>query len=95
MASLGLPSTTLCCQTAEPALEQILRANVTDPSVELLSKAAFVVYDKKRGLPLFGANARNEYIFGTLEAFHDAPIYAPETNELYFSQLPPNLLRTV
>jgi hypothetical protein len=71
--------------TAEPVLEQILRVNMTDPSFELLPKAAFVVYYKKRGLPLLGANARNEYMFMTPEAFDDASMYAPETNELYFS----------
>jgi hypothetical protein len=58
--------------TAEPAFEQTLRVNLADPSFELLSKAAFVVYNKKRGPPLLGANARNEYTFKTPEAFHDA-----------------------
>lgn len=61
-ASLELPSTNSLLPTAEPAFEQTLRVNLADPSFELLSKAAFVVYNKKRRLPLLGANARNEHV---------------------------------
>jgi hypothetical protein len=55
-------------------LLQTLRVNLADPPFELLSEAAFAVYNKKRRLPLLGANARNEYTFRTPEAFHDALI---------------------
>jgi hypothetical protein len=53
------------------------------------------MYNKKRGLPLLGANARNEYAFGTPEDFHDVPIQVSETNKLYFPQLSPNLLSQI
>jgi hypothetical protein len=86
------PNNSSLLPTAEPAFEQTLGANATAPSFELLSKAAFRVYDQKRGLPLLEAGAGNEIMFKTLDAVHDAPIYARETNELYFSRLSPGLL---
>ena len=78
--------------TAEPSYEQTAGINKTDPSFELLSNASFVVWDRKRALPLLSSNAKNEFIFQTTVAVTDAPVYAPDTNELYFSELIPNFL---
>ena len=78
--------------TAEPAFEQTLGVNATDPYFELLSKAAFVVYDRHRGLSLLGDKPRYDFIFKISDAVHDGPVYVPETDEFYFSQLSLKLL---
>ena len=58
-----------------------------DPSWQLAANADFLVFDRERGLELLGPSPKNEYRFTVENVFHDAPVYSPPTNELYFSQL--------
>ena len=57
-----------------------------DPSFALAASADFLVFDEKRGLELLGSTPKNDFIFAIAKVFHDAPVYVPITNELYFSQ---------
>lgn len=65
-----------------------------DTSFGLLNGTNFVVFDKKRGLEILGANPTYEQVFNISTTVHEAPIYVPTQNKLYFSQLysPPNYL---
>ncbi|RAL66636.1 hypothetical protein DID88_006324 [Monilinia fructigena] len=58
-----------------------------DTSFGLISQADFVVFDKERGLELLGSNPSYEFMFAVNDAVHEAPVYVPATNKLYFSQL--------
>ncbi|KAI9651214.1 hypothetical protein NHQ30_001252 [Ciborinia camelliae] len=58
-----------------------------DPSFDLVSQADFLVFDKERGLELLGNSPSYEYMFHVNDAVHEAPVYVPATNKLYFSQL--------
>ena len=67
--------------------------NVTDdPSFNLAAAADFIVFDRERGLELLGSEPTNSYIFTTAEAVHDGPVFVPEENKFYFSQLQPGVL---
>ena len=63
-----------------------------DPSWGLTADADFLVFDRARGLELLGPAPKNEFRFTVAEVFHDAPVFNPPTNELYFSQLAPGFL---
>ena len=63
-----------------------------DPSWDLTAGADFLVFDRARGLELLGPAPKNEFRFTIAEVFHDAPVFNPPTNELYFSQLAPGFL---
>lgn len=58
-----------------------------DDTFALLSDARFIVYDRERGIPLLGANPTNEFIFLVQPTVHEAPVYDPSTNRLYFSRV--------
>ncbi|PNS19533.1 Carboxypeptidase Y [Sphaceloma murrayae] len=60
-----------------------------DPSFDSLNDTAFVVFDRKRGLELLGPNPTYEYVFPLTGAVHEAPVYVPAQNKLYFSRLAP------
>lgn len=59
------------------------------PTFALLGNASFVVFDRERGLKYLGDNPSYEFVFEVSPAVHEAPIYAPEQNLLFFSQLTP------
>ncbi|KAK6379487.1 hypothetical protein LTS17_006405 [Exophiala oligosperma] len=59
------------------------------PSFDLLQDANFVVFDKERGLECLGDSPRWEFMFPIGDSVHEAPVYVPELNMLYMSQLPP------
>jgi len=63
-----------------------------DESWQLAATADFLIFDRERGLELLGPSPKNTYRFTIAAVFHDAPVYVPETNELYFSQLEPGFL---
>ena len=56
---------------------------------DLLDSANFVVFDRERGLQYLGPNPSYEYVFNVSKAVHEAPVYAPEQNLLFISQLAP------
>ncbi|KAJ5667476.1 Lactonohydrolase [Penicillium longicatenatum] len=58
-----------------------------DPSWSLLRDADFIVYDRERGLSILGDSPTSELKFNITPLFHDATVYDPYTNEVYFSQL--------
>ncbi|KAG8426767.1 hypothetical protein J3459_007815 [Metarhizium acridum] len=58
-----------------------------DPSWDLVKDADFIVYDKERGLEILGDEPTSEFAFEITPLFHDATVYDPYTNEVYFSQL--------
>lgn len=56
---------------------------------DLLSSADFVVYDRELGMQYLGPNPSHEFVFAVSSAVHEAPVYAPEQNLLFMSQLAP------
>lgn len=56
---------------------------------DLLGSANFVVFDQQRGMEYLGSNPSYEFMFNVSKAVHEAPIYAPEQNLLFISQLAP------
>lgn len=57
-----------------------------------IKSADFLVFDKERGRELLGSNASYEFMFKVPAIVHEAPVYVPSQNKLYFSQLAPGLL---
>ena len=60
-----------------------------DPSFAAVNSADFLVFDQERGLELLGPNPSYEYVFPVSSAVHEAPVYVPSQNKLYFTQLAP------
>ncbi|RFU35497.1 hypothetical protein B7463_g859, partial [Scytalidium lignicola] len=64
-----------------------------DPSFAQVKDADFLVFDKYRGLAALGPNPRYDFMFGPSDGvtsgIHEAPVYAPVQNKLFFSQLGP------
>ncbi|KXS94197.1 hypothetical protein AC578_9958 [Pseudocercospora eumusae] len=60
-----------------------------DTSFGLISKADFVVYDKKRGLEILGSEPTYDFVFEVSGAVHEAPVWVPSLNKLFLSQLAP------
>jgi hypothetical protein len=58
-----------------------------DTSFGLVSGADFLVFDQERGFKLLGDSPSYDFMFLVGDAVHEAPVYAPATNKLYFSQL--------
>lgn len=58
-------------------------------SFGLLNNTNFVVYNQALGLQILGANPTYEKVFNVSEAVHEAPVYVPELNKLFLSQLAP------
>ncbi len=59
------------------------------PSFDLLERANFVVFDRKRGLQYLGDKPSYEFMFSVSAAVHEAPVFAPKQNLLVISQLAP------
>ena len=59
------------------------------PTFDLLDSADFVVFDQKRGLQYLGDNPSYQFMFSVSAAVHEAPVFAPEQNLLFLSQLAP------
>ncbi|KAL1634252.1 hypothetical protein SLS58_010757 [Diplodia intermedia] len=64
-----------------------------EPSFRHVQDADFVVWDEARGRHVLGPAPAVDYIFTTKGLLsHEAPVYSPETNELYFARLEHRLL---
>ncbi|KAJ4366786.1 hypothetical protein N0V83_007311 [Neocucurbitaria cava] len=61
----------------------------SDPSFALLRNASLIVFDRTRGFEALGSNPNLEFMFSLVDTVHEAPVYVPEQNLLYFSELPP------
>ena len=61
----------------------------SDTSFADISSADFLVFDQERGSELLGSSPSYEYIFPVSDAVHEAPVYVPSQNKLYFTQLAP------
>ena len=61
----------------------------SDPSFDQVGDADFLIFDEDRALPLLGDNPRNDYLFSVSNRYHEAPVYAPKQNRLFFSQSRP------
>lgn len=70
-------------------LNEFAETDVPDPSFAVLNDTDFVVFDRERGLELLGPNPQYDFVFALTEAVHEAPVYVPSQNKLYFSQLAP------
>jgi sugar lactone lactonase YvrE len=71
----------------QPSYSQTSGINETNSSFDLISSASFILWEPVRALSLLGKHPTHEFIVQLPEAFHEAPVYVPETNELYFSQM--------
>ncbi|GAB7348283.1 hypothetical protein MBLNU459_g6264t1 [Dothideomycetes sp. NU459] len=60
-----------------------------DSSFGLLNSSNFIVFDKERGLEILGPSPTYDLMFNVSEAVHEAPVYVPSLNKLFFSQLAP------
>lgn len=58
-----------------------------DKSWGLVKDAHFIVYDRERGLEILGDKPTSELAFEIKPLFHDATVFDPLTNEVYFSEL--------
>ncbi|OJD32190.1 lactonohydrolase [Diplodia corticola] len=59
-----------------------------EPSFRHVRDADFVVWDESSAAHVLGPSPSVEFVFGLKGLLsHEAPVYSPETNELYFSRL--------
>ncbi|KAJ8127135.1 hypothetical protein O1611_g6499 [Lasiodiplodia mahajangana] len=58
-----------------------------EPTMAHVSDADFLVWDIEAGLQILGPNPSVEFMFDVGPVSHEAPVYSPATNELYFSRL--------
>ncbi|KAI1179925.1 lactonohydrolase [Nemania sp. FL0916] len=63
-----------------------------EPTMSHVSDADFLVWDVDLGLEILGPNPTVDFMFTVEPVSHEAPVYAPTTNELYFSRLQKNFL---
>lgn len=60
-----------------------------DTSFALVEKSDFLVFDREQGLDTLGPHPTYQYVFSVPFVVHEAPVYAPVQNKLFFSQLGP------
>ncbi|KAL8669677.1 MAG: hypothetical protein Q9168_005734 [Polycauliona sp. 1 TL-2023] len=60
-----------------------------DTSFAFVDKADFLVFNEERAAEILGPSPSYDFIFAVSKAIHEAPVYAPAQNKLYFSQLAP------
>ena len=58
-----------------------------DPTFALIQPADFVVFDEVQGVEILGSNPTYEFVSSLTPAVHEAPVYVPELNKLFFSVL--------
>jgi len=63
-----------------------------DTSFGLVKDADFLVFDQARAFELLGESPTVDFIFDLSTAVHEAPVYVPGLNKLFFSQLSPGAL---
>lgn len=73
--------------TSEPTYGDTSVPN--DTSFAQVNNADFLVFDRQRGLELLGPKPSYEFVFKVPPSVHEAPVYVPAQNKLYFSQLAP------
>lgn len=57
-----------------------------------IKSADFLVFDKERGREILGSKPSHEFMFEVPEVVHEAPVYVPSQDKLYFSQLEPGFI---
>jgi hypothetical protein len=60
-----------------------------DTSFGLVKDADFLVFDQARAFELLGESPTYDFIFEVPPAVHEAPVYVPSLNKLFFTQLTP------
>ena len=60
---------------------------LSDPSFHNVAKASFLVYEEAQGRKILGSSPVVDFMFHIPNVTHEAPVYVPDTNELYFSRL--------
>ena len=63
-----------------------------DTSFGLVQNADFLVFDQDRAFELLGESPTHDFMFEIPPAVHEAPVYVPGLNKLFFSQLSPGFL---
>ena len=58
-----------------------------DPYFHYVRHARFLAFDAARSRAIFGPAPTLDFMFQISNHTHEAPVYVPETNELYFSRL--------
>ncbi|KAJ1714194.1 gluconolactonase precursor [Aspergillus flavus] len=58
-----------------------------DDSFQQVGKATFLVWDQQRGSEILGSDPAYDIVFTISTGGHEAPVYVPDTNELWFSEL--------
>ncbi|KAE8380405.1 hypothetical protein BDV26DRAFT_290490 [Aspergillus bertholletiae] len=58
-----------------------------DASFKQVGNATFLVWDPKRGIEVLGSDPAYDIVFSISTGGHEAPVYVPDTNEVWFSEL--------
>ncbi|OGM42216.1 lactonohydrolase [Aspergillus bombycis] len=58
-----------------------------DDSFQQVGKATFLVWDQQRGSEILGSDPVYDIMFTVSTGGHEAPVYVPDTNEVWFSEL--------
>jgi sugar lactone lactonase YvrE len=64
----------------------------SEPSFHHVAEAKFVVWDQKRAYDILGPSPSVTFMFDVPHYSHEAPVFSPLTNELYFTRLQPEFL---
>ena len=59
----------------------------SDPSFVDIANASFVVFDRQRGLEILGLDPVLEFMFKIDSIGHEGPVYVPDLNKLYITQM--------
>ncbi len=59
----------------------------SDPSMDLIRDATFIVFDESAALDILGSDPTFELMFGSAPHTHEAPIYVPALNSIVYSIL--------
>ena len=60
-----------------------------DTSFSLVGTADFLVFDQARALAILGSSPTYDKVFNVSDAVHEAPVYVPDLNKLFLSDLAP------
>ncbi|KAB8249624.1 hypothetical protein BDV35DRAFT_377982 [Aspergillus flavus] len=59
----------------------------SEPTFSDLQNADFLVWNQSAAKAILGPNPHVDFMFSIEDCSHEAPVYVPTTNELYFSRL--------
>ncbi|MCJ1377768.1 hypothetical protein MMC17_000864 [Xylographa soralifera] len=64
----------------------------SDPSFAAVANASFVIFNRQKAMGVLGPNLVLEYVFNVDLVGHEEPLYVPDLNKLYITQIQPGFL---